>query len=122
MRPYNKLILSNVVMNTTINGPAMELKEIFGFCIQATYTGTPTGTLKLQCAVTPVQEGGTTVPEPATADWNDIADSSFVISSAGTYTWNFHDSMFTWVRLVYTDASGGTSTAVLSARMNAKGI
>lgn len=116
MRVINVIIESGVIMNTNINSQPLNLNQMFGYSIQAVYTGTPTGTFKLQCSVD--ANSGNINP----VNWTDIANTPFVVASAGSFTWNVYDVMYNWVRLVYTDASGGTSTAVLTATYNGKGM
>jgi hypothetical protein len=121
MRESNSTLVTNTVMNANIISPAVELVNIYGFAVQAVYTGTPTGTLKLQAsndAFKDVNAGIRQVP----VNWTDIADSSFPITSSGVYIWNFNGCFYSFVRLVYTDASGGTSTAVLNANIQIKGV
>jgi len=114
-------IVTNAVMNTTINSTPVAIPDIYGYAIQAVYTGTPNGTLKLQASADPFKYVTPNTPQTPT-NWVDIADSSFTITSAGTYMWNYNGSFYTFVRLVYTDASGGTSTAVLNANITIKGV
>jgi len=121
MRSNNAPLVTNAVMNTTINSPAIQLDQIIGYAIQAVYTGTPTGTLKLQASNDPVKLAYDVNPQ-VPINWTDIADSDFTVTSAGIYTWNVTDVFYTFVRLVYLDSSGGTSTAVLNANINFKGV
>ena len=123
MRTYNQQIVSNAIMNTGIMSQAIELSRIYGYSIQAVYTGTPTGTLKLQGSSDP--SGDVASPPNATnipVNWSDILNSSQAVSAAGNFMWNVSDVQYNWVRLVYTDGSGGSSTAILNARINAKGF
>jgi hypothetical protein len=98
----------------------MQLQFMYGYSIQVVFTGTPTGTFKLQascdsCLIADFPNFPT--------NWQDITDSPFTVSSAGDYVWNVFDVMYNWVRVVYTDASGGTSTAVItSCTFNGKGV
>lgn len=120
MRVYNKKIETSVTMNASFNSAALQLYQMYGFSIQAVWTGTPNGTFKLQCSSDPVTQINT--PPVAPTNWSDVATSSQAVSAAGDYTWNVFEVMYNWVRLVYTDASGGSSTAVLtSAVFNGKG-
>lgn len=122
MHVYNQQIVTNQVMNTTINSSAYNVQQIYGYAIQATFTGAPTGTFKLQASNDPATSynpGNGTGANPV-VNWTDIANSPYVVTASGNYMWNVYDVMYTWVRLVYTDTSGGTSTAVLNAYINAK--
>lgn len=101
---------------------------MFGFAIQLVFTGTPTGNFKLQSSCDPVPKAnlviganGAVVYTPA--NWTDVADSTFTVAAAGNVMWNFRGSDFNYVRVVYTDTSGGTSTAIVTvATFNGKGI
>lgn len=120
MKFYHYPIYTATVMNANLTSSPMQLQEMYGFTIQATYTGTPTGTFKLQVSSDPVNKNG--IGSAAPTNWTDLANSSAAVSAAGNYMWNVTDVFFNWVRLIYTDGSSGASTAVLSAQMNGKGI
>ena len=120
---YQHMLPTTTMLNTNINGPAMQLKRMWGFAIQAVWTGTPTGTFKIQVSADPFYEGapGQNPTEPI--NWTDLIDSPYAVSAAGNYMWNVFDTAFNWARLVYTDGSGGTSTAVLTvSTFNGKGV
>lgn len=120
MNTASEILINNVVANTDINSTPAVLSDIYGFCIQAVITGTPTGTLKLQASNDPfkyVVNGGVQTP----THWTDIADSSFSVVAAGNTVWNYNGAFYTFVRVVYTDASSGASTAVLNANITVKG-
>lgn len=125
MKVYNtqNIIPAGTVMNHTITSTYYQLRDIYGFCIQVVYTGTPTGTFKLQASADPVPLAGKLSTEPPT-HWTDIANSSYSVTAGGDYMWNVFDSMYNYVRIVYTDTSAGhSSTAVItSATINAKGV
>jgi hypothetical protein len=116
MKHYNIPLATDVTLNTNINSANMQLLQIYGYCIQAVITGTPNGTFKLQASCDPFNNQG------LVTNWTDITSSSYTATTAGSYMWNVSDSMYNWVRLVFTDASGGTSTATLKAVLNAKGV
>jgi len=112
-------------MNANINGPAMQLKYMFGYSIQAEFTATPTGTLSLQGSADPEEMGPPVAigdPNYQPKNWTTILNSPQTISTSGSYLWNVSDVQYNWVRLVYVDSSGGTSTATLAATFNGKGI
>ena len=118
MRTNNIPMLTSVLMNTNITSDPVDIPDIYGYAIQAVYTGTPTGTLKLQASADPFKYSGT--PQAPT-NWTDIANSSVDITAAGNYMWNVTGSFYNYVRVVYTDTSGGTSTAHLTVTANIKG-
>lgn len=120
MRVFNSQIITSAIMNTTIRSPAVGLANIYGFSVQAIYTGTPTGTLKLQASADPYKEASAVQPETPT-NWSDISNSSVSLTAAGDILWNINGAFYNFVRVVYTDTSGGMSTAVLNVIINAKG-
>lgn len=121
---YNKqMIASGTVMNTTLESLAMQLQNSMFYCIQVVFTGTPTGTFKLQASAdnSATMTAAGQVPYSPT-NWTDVLNSSQAVSSAGTIMWNVEWASYNFVRIVYTDGSGGTSTAVITvATMNVKG-
>ncbi len=121
MNVFNEPIIKNVTMNANINSAAIPIVNSFGYFVQAIYDGTPTGELKLQASGDKFDYASPVQP-PTVANWNDIDDSEFTIDSAGITSWNVGEvAQYNYVRLVYIDASGGTSTAVLNVVFNAKG-
>jgi hypothetical protein len=120
------LIASGTVLNTTINSTAQSFMDLFGFSIQVVITGTPTGTIKLQMSDDisysgKPTAGGTGLNAPP-VNWTDIANSSFTVTAAGNVAWDYSWPGFNWVRVQFTDTSGGTSTAtVTSSTFNGKG-
>lgn len=123
MRVYNltNIIPTGTVMNTTLTSSPLQLLNMFGYAIQVEFSGTPTGTFKLQASCDQSNPG---VPNQTTPlDWTDIAGSSATVAASGDITWNATETMYNWVRLVYTDTSGGTSTATITdATFNGKGV
>lgn len=126
MQVYSKPLFASLplTMNTTLTSQAMQLWDIFGYSIQVVFTGTPTGSFKLQGSCDPIIKGNPAGQTPQTpAHWSDIENSTQSITAAGDFVYNVADSEYNYVRLIYTDTSGGTSTASLtSAIFNGKGI
>lgn len=128
MRTVNQQIATGVVLNANYNSTYCTLKNIVMYNMAAIITGTPTGTIKLQASNDPetndTQYNVTAGKPPAVGptNWVDIASSTFTLSSAGETMWNVRDVAYNYVRVVYTDTSGGTSTAVMKIIFNGKGI
>lgn len=107
------IIPAGTRMNTTINSQAMSLQKMIDFSISVFFTGTPTGSFKLQMSNDPyVIPNNTNNYVPV--NWVDIANSTFTVSAAGNVGWDYGTCGFDYVRAVYTDTSGGTSTAVIT--------
>lgn len=128
MKVYNtpNIIPANTVMDANINSSPMQLEWMIGFSIQIVFTGSPTGSFKLQASCDPLSSKGTGFNGDVSyvpTHWTDIADSSQSVTAAGNIEWNMSEVMFNWVRVVYTDGSGGLSIAVItSAVFNGKGV
>lgn len=123
LNTYNYQIpLTNHTMNTTITSPAMQLKNMVGYTIQIVFTGTPTGSFKLQASADPYNQAAPTQPYPEPNNWTDVASSTFVVAAAGNVEWNTYYAMYNYVRFVYTDGSSGSSTATITSSVfNGKG-
>ena len=119
------IIPAGTVMNATINSVPQQLLDSYIYSIQVVFTGTPTGSFKLQASADPAAQsvaylGKNSLP----TNWTDepTASSTKTVSAAGSVMWNISWPGYNWVRVVYTDTSGGTSTAVVTvASFNAKG-
>ena len=117
------IIPASTVMNATINSSPMQLMDSFIYSIQIFFTGTPTGSFKLQASSDPAAESvgyGNAIKLPS--NWTDVANSSFSVSAAGNVMWDVNMPGYNWVRVVYSDTSSGASTAIITtANYNAKG-
>lgn len=88
-------------MASTVSA-VQSIANYLNYSVYAAWTGTPTGTIKLQASNT---NNGT--------DWQDIAGSSVSIAgSAGDNFWNITGACYSFFQVVYTPASGsGTLNA-----------
>ena len=96
-------------------------------------TGTPTGSVEIQASNDPdtnetqtnqpTQQNAQPSNPPAVApvNWVTIANSQFAVASTGETMWNVNFVGYNFVRVKYTDASGGTSTATAKIIFNGKG-
>lgn len=93
-------------MLANITSVPVNIQEASGFCIQASYTGSPVGSIEVQASNDPINIGYTTIPTSVTA-----------ITGAGSYMLNVDIANFAYVQLVYTFTSGtGTMAASCSAK------
>lgn len=135
MRTVNKQISTNVPLNANSNSQYQQLKSIYTYTLAANYTGSATGSIKLQASNDPETndtqvnvaygpgQPPTNPPSKAPVNWADIANSTFTIAPGITETmWNVNAVGYNYVRVVYTDASGGTSTATMNIVFNGKGV
>ena len=99
----NKYYDSQVLTSTT-NTPAKDVYNLNRYAIQAAFTGTFSGALKLQVSNDDL--------DTAPVNWDDLASSSTAITAAGTYTWNVSSVAYRWVRVVYTFTSGSITLSL----------
>lgn len=128
MRVFNQTIATATALNANSNSAYVPLRSIYMYSIAAIITGTPTGTVKLQASNDPetndTQTNATSGVAPAVgpSNWVDITDSLFTVTTAGESMWNVRDVGYNYVRVVYTDASAGASTATMKIVFNGKGV
>jgi hypothetical protein len=107
----SKKIVDAVSMAANINSTGVDLQGLTEYSIQAVYSGSPTGTLKLQISNDLVSDAS------LVTNWTDYTGSSVAISAAGNTMYKIDRSGERWARLVYTFSSGsGTLNVVLSAQ------
>lgn len=91
-QPY--VLLNSADISVTVTSNPVDVTGINGVSLSAVYTGSPVGVIKLQASV----DNG--------ANWSDVASSSFSISSAGVFIWNYAPVAVPLLRVVYTATSG----------------
>jgi hypothetical protein len=116
----NFLKVSGVNINATVhttsfNSDAFVVAHARGFAIEAVFSGTTTGTIKLQASNDPASPNAA----PSSGSWVDIAASVFDLASGSPFLWNVTDHQYTFVRIAHTDTGGGDLT--LTARITTKG-
>lgn len=109
-------------MANTITSDPIWLGHIANYSLQLVFTGSPTGTFKLQISN---DLGRPTAGDDGDRDygitnWTDMTNSSQTISAAGNHAYDVQNAGHRWVRLVYTP-SGGSGTMTVY-RFNAKGV
>lgn len=135
MRMVAKTIGSGLAMSGSATTQGMDLQYFFGVSLQAVWTGSAQGTLKLQVSndtVTPYIAGtnpvGTYVdpsdPAISVVNWADYTGSvasttTYASASGGNLLWNAADTGYRWVRAAYTGSSG---SGILTVNFLGKGF
>lgn len=134
MRSFNKQISTGVALNVNSNSPYVQLKNIYTYSVAANYTGSVTGSIKLQASNDPetndtqvnvpytAGQTPTNPPSKAPVNWADITGSTFALTPGITETmWNVNAVGYNYVRVVFTDGSGGANTSTMNIVVNGKG-
>lgn len=122
MSAYRSVIFSSVSTNMNLTGSPFQTFDMQGYCIQAVVgTGTTQahGVLELQGSNDGPTAGNLWGPVTPT-NWTVISGSQQNVTGPGTFIWNQWPVMYNYVQLVYTDSSGGHSTALMSATITVK--
>lgn len=101
----NAPIITNGDMSSALESLPQDLSRIDIYSIQAVWTGSPSGTIKIQVSV-----NGST--------FTDLADSEEAISGAGDFLWVVTDVGYDKMKVVYTPSSG---SGTLNVQYNGKG-
>ena len=106
MRINENTLVSAADMGADITSRSQVLPHIFGYCIQAVWTGSPVGVMTLEAS----NDG---------VIWSTVDGSTEAISGAGDGIYHVTDVFYAAVRLKYARTSG---TGTLNASINLKGI
>lgn len=122
MRIQNEnLTLDGTDMQSSIVSDPVWLAHIVNFSVQAVYTGSPNGTLKLQGSNDQGAKDGLS-SQVSISNWSDISGASESVTGAGNVLFNVENAGYRWFRLVWTDSASGSPSTLTSARFNVKGI
>lgn len=115
----NFSVASAASMGADVDGTPIRLNQAIGYSIHAVWTGTPTGSLKVQVS-NDEGSGPLDGSAPVITNWTDLATPAPVAlaGAAGTAMFNVDGAMYRWARLKYARTSG---TGALSARAQTKG-
>ena len=122
MRVANDEILSAPVdLSSNFSSNAIFLGHVDRYAIQLLFTGSPTGTFKLQASNDIGEAQKTTEAGRGllVTTWTDIVGSDQAISAAGNHMWCSSVAPYRWVRVVWTNSAG--SGSLTSIRLNTKG-
>ncbi len=116
------LIAATTSLAANWTSEAVYLGHIYSFSIQLVFSGTPTGTFKLQGSNDAGQPDNVSpaLRQTGVTNWTDIIGSAQAVTANGDHTWNASNIGFAWVRVVWT--SGAAQGSLTSARINIKGV
>lgn len=95
----NQAFITAQSMAASFNSSPFRLALAKKFNIQLSFTDTAAGTFKLQSS------SDVTNNPALVTNWNDVPDSSQVISAPGLHQWTVGDP-YKWIRVVYTRTGG----------------
>lgn len=113
MRFAPVVLASGTSLGADMQSKGEDLNQIIMFSVQAVFTGTPVGTLKLQISddiVNQAPQGSD--PAANVQNWSDYSGSEVAVSAAGNWTWIVSDASYRWMRVVYVRTSGTGSVTI----------
>lgn len=119
MRPNNNPILTAVAANSNQSSQAQWAWDMVRASFQLVATGTAAGTIQIQASND--KSVGLPPNQFQPTNWSNIG-SSVTVSGAGAYIVPELELSYEYVRLVYTDTSGGSATGTLSARIKSMAL
>ncbi len=102
----NQQIVTNGDMSGNITSLSTNIDEVVSYCVQATFTGSPVGSIKVQAS-----------NDPTLLGYGDVTESIASVTGAGTYILNVEFPSYSYVQLVYTSSSG---SGTMNAKLNTK--
>lgn len=123
MRPNNNNVLNGALVNANQASVAQWSTDIVRVTFQAVVTGTPTGNIKIQGSNDYAK--GLPPNQFQPTNWSDVG-SSVAVAAAGVFLIPSsgvpQECSYQYIRLIYTDTSGGTATGTITARMESKAL
>jgi len=111
MRVLHEILLPSSDASVTQTSLPGILNQVWGYSIQAIFTGSPVGTMTLQGSSDPAPDANYSAANYAVVNWTTIANSSQSVTGSGTVAYDVVKTGYNWVRAIYTPVSGsGTVT------------
>lgn len=118
---YSNYSAINKLSNTTINSIATETQQVYKISYQLVVgTGTINGSLQAQVSNDDNSELSIGLT-PTPTNWSNLG-SPTALSSSGVTLVPEQDMCYRFLRFVFTDSSGGTSTANLRVQVMQLGV
>lgn len=118
MRPNNSLILNALPANANQVSTVVWALDIVRASFQWVATGTAAGTLNVQASND--QAFGAPANQFLPTNWATIA--TIAVPSSGPFNSGEIETSYEYLRVTYTDGSGGTATGTISVRMKSMGL
>jgi len=104
LRPFEYQLATGGDLSADYQSPSQYMPQMYIASIQAKWTGSPTGSLKLQ-----ISNNDPNVTAAANIIWSDYTGSTTSVSGPGNFLWNLSSLGFNLIRVVYTYVSGSGS-------------
>jgi hypothetical protein len=124
MRPLQYQPFLNKVSNATAKSSPIDMRQIFNFSLQALAgTGSCAGTFQVQVCNTPCLSPFVNY-NPPDSQWSNLGTAlTFAqASTASNQLITKTDSCYVAMRIVFTDTSSGTNTALITVSIEALGM
>lgn len=113
MQVYPKNLFNDIDLSlASTTSEVCDLNHMYGYSIQAVFTGTATGNIQVQACCDPAEFNQTF----RLTNWTTIA--TLPIAAPGTVIYNSDAAYYRWLRIVYVSTGG---TGAMDANINLKG-
>lgn len=99
--------------NATLNSYGTFINGYQDISVQAVYTGTATGTIKVQVSNDNVQMSQIGDPATNVVNWIDYTGSSNSLTAPGNRSWDFPLCGYRWIRTQYLKTNGTGSLSII---------
>lgn len=121
MHFVNPSLINNLVASASISSSPVDMNQVVKFSVQASVgTGTVNGSLQIQVSNDPCSIGNL-YQDFTPTNWSNLG-SAVAIAASGVFLIAQQDSCYRSLRAVFTDASGGTSTAKITVNLMASAL
>lgn len=123
MRVKNESLISGAIdLSSDWASNAILLDHVVDYSIQLKFSGSPSGTFKLQISNDLGNTAGQTIAQQSAgvSTWTTLVGSAQAIIAAGTHAWDITNAGHNWVRIIWT--SSAPEGSLDAARAYTKGV
>lgn len=115
MRADRILIASSKSLGANYTSPAVNLEYIYGYSVQAIWTGSPVGHIALQMSLDYRPANPSLNLAEVAGTWDEIDGSSADTTGINSFSWNVNTANYPFFRVKFTWTSGSGTLTFLYA-------
>lgn len=115
MRADRILVDSSKSLGADYTSPPVNLEYMYGYSVQAIWTGSPVGHLTLQMSLDYRPANPSLNIAEVAGNWDEIDGTSAATTGINSFSWNVNTANYPWVRVHYASDSGSGTLTFLYA-------